>query len=239
MSNEIITTENVLDENTRRYYLDAMGIQCWQSIDAATNTGVVADSISNEDVSWPALEASVQQCSQCPLSTTRKQAIVGRGNNNADVMFVLLSPTESDDAAGMVCSGESNELLSKMLAAINVSIADVYITSLLKCHSAVNHTITSAEIQQCNHHLKQQVQLIQPKIIVVLGELAAQCLLQKPTPIDDLRNVCHQAVTNKQQDKYQFESIPLFISYSPEELLKQAENKRKAWADLQALEKII
>lgn len=245
MADEIITKESVLDENTRRYYLDAMGIQCWQLLATEIATEINQDvtpaqSITSE-VSWLQLEKNIQRCDQCQRHQGRKQAIVGRGSKTAELMFVLLSPNVSDDASGVICEGESGDLLTKMLSAINIPVSDVYITSLLKCYSTNTQTISPDEIQQCNHHLSQQIQLIQPKLLIVLGEAAAQCLLQENLPLDDLRVNCNKDknINLALTDKYQFNDVPLFVSYSPDELLQKTENKRKAWSDLQALKKIV
>ncbi len=237
------------NENTRRYYLDVMGIQCWQlrnaedsSVEgrqtleqepqATDNRDVISAGIITQANNWPHLETAIQQCEQCQLSATRKQAIAGRGNQSAELMFVLLAPVNSDDEAGTLCSGEANDLFSKMLAAINVAIEDVYITSLLKCKVPAKHTVSPKEIKQCFIYLKQQIQLIQPKLLIVLGETAIRCLLQKNLSLDDFRAM-------NAESQYQIESVPLFVSYSPQELLQQAENKRKAWEDLQQLQKLI
>jgi len=232
-----------LDENTRRYYLDVMGIQCWQSLDSQQVSNASADPIveqGNEDVTavgWPQLEDSIRQCDQCALHKTRKQALVGRGNQSAELMFVVLSPSDRDDEKGDICSDAVNDLFSKMLAAIDINIDDVYITSLLKCAVPANHTISPKEIRSCDDHLKQQIQLIRPRLLVVLGETAVRCLLQKNLSIDDFRAM-NPGLGNLGQ-QYQVESIPVFVSYSPDELLQQVEDKRKAWSDLQLLQKII
>lgn len=245
MADEITTTDSVLDENTRRYYLDAMGIQCWQSLETETkienNTDVTSSESLTNEVNWLQLETSIQQCNKCQRHQSRKQAIVGRGNKSADLMFVLLSPNAIDDGSATMCDGDSGDLLTKMLAAIDISIDDVYITSLLKCHSADTQTVSPDEIQRCNTHLSQQIQLIQPKLLIVLGEPASQYLLQESLPLDDLRVNCNKGknINSSVTDKYQFNDIPLFVSYSPDELLQNAENKRKAWSDLQALKQIV
>lgn len=219
-----------LDENTRRYYLDAMGIQCWQSIETPQQSEQVSTVTT---VDHPILEESIQQCSSCSLHQTRKQALPGRGDMSAELMFVVLAPDELDDASGIICSGESGALLARMLAAIDINIEDAYLSSLLKCKVPANHTVSPKEIQLCKNHLMQQIHQIQPKLLVVLGETTVRCLLQKDLSIDDAR-----ATINDKADTF-YEQVPLFVSYSPGELLQQPENKRKAWADLQQLQKIL
>jgi DNA polymerase len=262
---------SVLDEETRRYYLEAMGVQCWQSLQpvrdatagavnehAAVTTAVSGEAAADDSKhqaqgratnqsidqtagrprEWPDLEASIQHCSSCQLHATRKQALVGRGNPSAELMFVLLAPESVDEEAGLICSGEAGALFTKMLAAIDIDIKDVYITSLIKCLPPRNHTISPREIMCCNEHLKQQVDLVKPSHIIVLGETAIQCLLQKPQPIDRVRVDINSASADT-SSMNPLGSIPLFVSYSPHELLQKAELKRGAWADLQQLQKLI
>ena len=230
-----------LDENTRRYYLDVMGVQCWQSLEPVARQNhdlhVEPGAESEEDVSvtgWMQLEQDIQACQQCVLHKTRKQALSGRGNQSADLMFVLLAPDASDDSNGQLCSDAAGDLFTRMLAAIDVDIDDVYISSLLKCALPASHTVTPKEIRSCSEYLKRQVQLVRPELIIVLGETAIRCLLQKDLDIDDYRAM-NPARGSKDQHN-QFESVPLFVTYSPYDLLQQLENKRKAWSDLQQIQ---
>jgi len=250
-----MSSEPLLDENTRRYYLDAMGIQCWQSLETTspiiespdTEPLVVKDEVtgtaeSNKDVvalDWSQVEQNIQQCNQCELHQGRKQAVPGRGNLSADLMIVLLSPSASDDAGNTICGGEANALLSKMLAAININIADVYISPLLKCHVPKIHSVTVKQSHSCQSYLSQQIQLIQPKVLMILGETTARCLLQKELSLDDYRAMYSVSDSPPEKLFYQSSMVPLFFSYSPEDLLQQPEVKRKAWADLQQLQKIM
>jgi DNA polymerase len=164
--------------------------------------------------------------------------LVGRGNPAAELMFILLAPESVDEEAGLICSGEADALFTKMLAAIDIDINDVYITSLIKCQPPHNHTISPREIMCCSEHLKQQVELVKPARIIVLGETTIQCLLQKPQPIDHVRTDINSASADT-SSMNPLGSIPLFVSYSPHELLQKAELKRSAWADLQQLQKLI
>lgn len=253
-----------MDGNLRRYYLDTMGIQCWELLDAgkqqhgeshqiktevpladnlaADSTSVnrdVAPAAVNKTANWSLLETSVQQCTHCPLHKTRRQAMLGRGNPTAELMIILLAPDMIDDAAGQLCSGDAYQLLSKMLAAIDIAIDDVYITSLLKCALPAHHTVSLKELHQCDVYLKQQLELIAPKQLVVLGETAARCLLQNDKPLDDLRALINSDEKNSISVASGYESIPLLFSYSPQELLQSPVNKRKAWQDLQQLQKMM
>jgi DNA polymerase len=249
----------VLDESTRRYYLDVMGVQCWQLLDSGSQQTLaqrldrtaeaVTDNPDNDTdvinpvvdggVNWSQLDTAIQQCERCPLHKTRKQVLAGNGNPSAELMFVVLAPELNDAASGRVLSAAANDLFAKMLSAINVAIEDVYITSLLKCTVPAQHTVSPHEIQQCNTYLKQQIQLIRPKLIIVLGDTAIRCLLQRDAVLDEFRELINVEPAAGALSVNNFESVPLFVSYSPDELLLQPENKRKAWLDLQQLQTII
>ena len=223
-----------LDENSRRYYLDVMGVQCWQLLEsenvALQTPAADKDAVKKEVIEKEVAEKSIAR----DVDETVQYEVLSRGNESADMMFVLLSPSSNDTAAGELCSGEEGALLTKMLAAIKVSIADVYITSLLKSSSSVTDTISLNEMEQCIMQLKQQIQKVKPKVLIALGEASAQMLLKQKMSLDRLRE---QVNTNDNKSKAHFESVSLFVSYSPTELLQKAENKRKAWLDLQQLQK--
>jgi DNA polymerase len=240
--NTVTPLDASLDESRRRYYLDVMGIQCWELLQSNVDNGRVESTdfdparAENPGTVLQQLESEVQHCTRCQLHKSRKQALAGRGSSSAELMFVLLSPDRADDEFAQLCSGEANTLFTKMLAAINVSIDDVYISSLLKCTVPAKHTISTTELHYCSEFLKQQLQLIRPRLLVVLGEIASRCMLQRDLALDDIRALVNTASDGNSN---QFESVPLFVSYSPQELLQQPENKRKAWLDLQRIQQII
>ena len=235
-------------EITQDAFTDEVPVDDGVSVEAAAEVAIDSgqqrvpeqsiDHTAAQSRDWPSLEASIRHCSSCQLHATRKQALVGRGNPSAELMFILLAPESVDEEAGLVCSGEADVLFSKMLAAIDININDVYITSLIKCRPPQNHTISPREIMCCIEHLKQQVDLVKPAHIIVLGETAIQCLLQKPQPIEDIRADLNSASADT-SSLNPLGSVPLFVSYSPHELLQKAALKRSAWADLQQLQKLI
>ncbi|HHJ34428.1 MAG TPA: hypothetical protein ENJ87_01550 [Gammaproteobacteria bacterium] len=230
-------TDISLDENARRYYLDVMGIQCWQSLDPLQQGSEQrGESVTPEDdrevvvANWSGFEKRVQQCADCRLHEMRKKPITGRGDQSAELMFVLLSPTSNDDESGMLCSGEAGELFARMLSAIDIAIEKIYMTSLLKCALPGTRTASAEQVRSCDQYLLQQIKMVQPKLIIILGEQAARLLLQDDRPLDNFR-----AMNAGGQDK--IHSLPLFVSYSPHELLQRPEHKREAWSDLQLLQK--
>jgi DNA polymerase len=233
-----------VDENLRLYYLNAMGIQCWQALDVPDAASEDYSQIETTDVAadithditagdLQSFESRVQQCRKCRLHESRKQALVGQLNPSSSMIFVLLAPDEDDDNAGQLCTGDARVLFAKMLNAINIAIDDVSITSLLKCRVPDLHTVSTAEVQHCNGYLRQQIKDINPELLVVLGDTAARCMLQRDRSLDDLRDEYNDGDI---AGLLHYEGVPVYLSYSPQELLLNPDNKRKAWADLQQIQ---
>ena len=223
-----------MDEQLRRYYLDQLGIQCWQSLpvvhDEVSGTEPVA---AVHDEPSLTIEQAVQECAACPLHQGRKQALPGRGDTGCDVLVLLASPSAQDDMAGRICSGEQGELLDKMLAAIGLSTDEVYITCLLKCAVPAQHTIMPAEVEHCRKHLDAQLAAIRPGHVLMLGELTARCFFQQDSSLDAFREEIN---VHADAPGSVYGGAKLMVSYSPQELIQAPACKRKAWQDLQLLQ---
>ena len=237
---ENMSSENLsqaTSESLRHYYLESMGIQSWQlygdthqdtSCDKQPATDTVTEQTLTE-ISSPApvtslasLQSEITACTKCEFSNNQKQAVFGEGNSSASLMIIVLLP-QSD---GQILSDSEKTLLSKMLKAIDIEISDVFITPLLKCPQQTDRIITALDVQTCSSYIKQQIEFVQPSMLFVMGENTAQCLLNTIDKIDDLRiQNCH------------YQQLPMMISYSPNDLLSQPLNKKKAWADLKSLQK--
>lgn len=234
-----------LPEELRQYYLDVMGIQVWQDLDAPSVTdAAIPVSEKSEQISqqqstkakavdvaqcdWSELEALIAQCQCCELSATRTQTVFGAGNQNADLLVVGEAPGQEEDAQGEPFVGEAGKLLTSMLKAIDLSREDVYITNILKCHPPENRDPRPEEIKHCHDYLRRQIALLKPRAIYAVGRVAAQALLNSKESISHLRE--HQ---------HTFENIPLVASFHPAYLLRKPSEKRKAWHDLQQLKSLL
>lgn len=217
-----------LSEPTQLQYLNAMGITIWQSRFAVTQAPEIAiehHPITPEIVtpnSWETLRADVSNCELCSLCTTRTQTVFGEGNENADWLFIGEAPGQHEDEQGRPFIGEAGQLLSEMCRAMNLTRGEIFIANILKCRPPKNRDPHIDEIKQCSGYLQRQIALIQPKMIIAVGRIAAQSLLETTEKIGKLRGQVHQ-----------FENIPLIAIYHPSYLLRSLTEKRKAWHDLQ------
>ena len=209
----------ILDQITRLQYLEAMGITVWLPRDQ--------DTIESDD-NWESLQADVAGCSQCGLCKSRHTTVFGSGNKNADWMIVGEAPGQSEDQQGLPFTGKAGLLLTEMLRAIELKREDVFITNALKCRPPGNREPKPDEIEPCKTYLQRQQALIQPKIILALGHVAAQTLLNTDQPIAELRGKTHTV-----------NDTPVVVVYHPAYLLRAMLDKRKAWADLKFAQQTI
>lgn len=171
---------------------------------------------------WEELGQAVAGCTACELCQTRKQAVLGVGDVDADWLFVGEGPGAEEDERGEPFVGQAGKLLDAMLAAIELKRGEgVYIANAVKCRPPGNRTPEPAETAACWPFLARQIELIRPKLIVTLGKPAAQTLLQQEVTISRARGMVHD-----------FAGIPLIVTYHPAYLLRNLPDKAKAWEDL-------
>lgn len=204
-------------------YLATMGIQFWQEKHPASF------SHRQNTENLISLCTTAAQCTACTLHKTRTQTVFGAGNPAADLMFISEAPGLDEDQTGEPLMGHAGQLFDLMLQAMGLDRSNVYITSLLKCRLPDDRDPLQEQINQCNTFLTQQISLIQPKILFVLGQTAAQYLLDTQASLEDLRGQLHS---------YQSQ-IPLVATYHPAHLLLHPKDKSKAWQDLQMIHKVL
>jgi uracil-DNA glycosylase len=188
-----------------------------------------------------AMLASVRErvcaCTKCAhLACSRTQTVFGVGNSDADLMFIGEAPGVDEDKQGEPFVGRAGQLLTRILRAMNFAREDVYIANILKCRpdtpqgSFGNRAPTPTEMQTCRPYLVEQIEVIQPKVLVALGAVAVEGLLGMRGTMRELRGRWHA-----------YNGIPLMITYHPAYLLRNQapSEKRKVWEDmLQVLERL-
>ncbi len=225
-----MVSDSGIDEFVRLQYLQAMGIDVWvprseltdmsvRRLDDEENTTSV---ISNRQDYWADLNHEVTVCQNCQLCKTRTQTVFGSGNQQADWMFIGEAPGQNEDQEGKPFVGKAGQLLTEMIRALGMDRGQVFIANILKCRPPGNRDPKAEEIVACSDFLQRQIALVQPKIILAVGRVAAQNLLKTQEPLAKLRGVEHK-----------LDNIPLIVIYHPAYLLRSLLEKRKAWDDLQ------
>jgi uracil-DNA glycosylase len=161
-------------------------------------------------------------CPRCKLARLgRRQVVFGVGNPNADLMFVGEAPGADEDVQGIPFVGRAGQLLTKMILAIQLERDQVYIANVIKCRPPENRNPEPDEIETCEPFLFQQIDAVQPKVIVALGSFAAKTLLRTQESISRLRGRV-----------YDFRGAKLIPTFHPSFLLRSPDRKRDAWEDL-------
>ena len=176
-------------------------------------------------------DTHVKECTKCGLSKTRTQAVFGQGNPAARLVFVGEAPGFEEDRQGLVFVGRAGHLLTKMIGAMGLTREDVFICNVLKCRPPDNRDPAANEILACRPYLLEQLQIIEPQVLVALGAPAAKTLLNTTQGIGKLRGRFHDYYPSGTSGVGP--SVPLMPTYHPAYLLRRPGEKGKAWADLQ------
>lgn len=173
---------------------------------------------------WDALQTRVAGCERCKLCATRTQTVFGAGVTSAKLMIVGEAPGADEDASGQPFVGRAGKLLDEMLKAIGHTRAEnVYIANVVKCRPPANRDPEPEEVEGCRPYLDAQIQLLQPKLILALGRIAAQRLLGSELPLSRLRG---------ELQHYGSQKIPVMVTYHPAYLMRAPREKAKSWDDL-------
>jgi uracil-DNA glycosylase len=174
-----------------------------------------------------ALKSNVENCYLCELCKTRKNVLFGMGNTKADVMFISDEPSNSEDDLGFFYAGKSGELLSKMIEnVLNIKKEDVYITTLVKCKSS--NTLNKSHVESCNEYLLKQIELINPKLIVTLGENTYSYLINEKENFSQVRG--KESI---------YRNIKLVPTFSANYLLRNPSSKKDAYYDMLRIKNIL
>jgi DNA polymerase len=171
---------------------------------------------------WDALTETVRSCTRCPLHTTRTQAVFGVGNRSARWMVIGEAPGADEDRQGEPFVGKAGQLLNSMLRAIGLAREEVFIANILKSRPPGNRDPRPDEVRACISYLMRQIELVNPTLLLCVGRIAAQTLLETDLPIGKLRGRLHHLASGR----------PMIVTYHPAYLLRSPGEKRKSWADL-------
>ncbi|HET6629941.1 MAG TPA: uracil-DNA glycosylase [Woeseiaceae bacterium] len=214
----------------RLAYLEALGVDVWflrrEAGQEAMPPGPEeprGDTAGAALLDWPELRQAVSVCTRCRLHGSRTQAVFGVGRLDADWMIVGEAPGAEEDRRGEPFVGRAGQLLDQMLRAVGLGRDRVFIANILKCRPPGNRDPAADEAQACRGWLDRQIALVAPRLILAVGRIAAQQLLQTQAPLGRLRGQVHTLKNTE---------IPVIVTYHPAYLLREPGQKRKAWADL-------
>lgn len=175
-----------------------------------------------DGLGWTELQERVNTCTLCSLHATRTRPVFGVGNRNARWMVIGEAPGADEDRQGEPFVGRAGQLLNSMLKAMGLAREEVFIANILKSRPPNNRDPRPEEVRACIPFLYRQIELVDPRMILCVGRIAAQTLLDTDVTIGKLRGQLHRLPTGR----------PMVVTYHPAYLLRTPGEKRKAWADL-------
>jgi DNA polymerase len=178
--------------------------------------------VLNKSAALTEILEDIGDCTRCRLHKGRTKLVFGVGNENADIMFIGEGPGADEDKQGEPFVGRAGQLLNNMITAMGIRREDVYIANIVKCRPPDNRTPEKDECDTCSPFLMRQIEIIQPKMVVALGAVAAKNLLGVNDSMANLRGRI-----------YDFKGTKLVATYHPAYLLRDPRQKAEAWKDLQ------
>ena len=182
--------------------------------------------ISHEEVnhsSFDDLELESKYCNKCTLSETRNNVVFGKGSLDAKILIIGEAPGKDEDQTGQPFIGRAGKLLNDILFSMKLTREEVYITNTVKCRPPDNRNPSNDEIKSCSGFLDNQINHISPKIIILLGKVAAESIMNTSETMTSLRGKVHF---------YKDTEIPMLVFYHPAYLLRSPSEKRKVWDDI-------
>ena len=176
------------------------------------------------EISWELLESQVEACRMCGLCEHIHHKVPGQGDHHSPLMFIGEGPGQVEDEQGLAFVGPAGQLLTRMLLAIDLPRDRVYICNVVKCRPPNNRVPEPQEAAACMLHLRMQVALVRPRVIVLLGSTAA-----KNTLGEDIR------ITRDRGKWFERKGVWMMPTYHPSALLRDTSKKRDAWEDMQSL----
>lgn len=185
---------------------------------------VVAEPDPSESASLDTLSVKASDCRLCSLAETRNKVVFGIGNPHAELVFIGEAPGRDEDIKGEPFVGRAGQLLDRMLGGIGLDREQVYIMNTIKCRPPNNRDPRTEEVEACNLWFEQQLDMLAPKVICLLGRVAAQTVLKTDATLGSLRGHWHD-----------YKGIPVWVTYHPAYLLRSPQQKQRSWQDLLTL----
>ncbi|HUR82124.1 MAG TPA: uracil-DNA glycosylase [Thermoanaerobaculia bacterium] len=214
-------TPDVLSELELLRDLGFTHLDLSRAVESSSRQVVEEQTPVDSTIPWDALVAEAHDCTKCRLAGTRTNVVFGVGNPNADLMFIGEAPGRDEDEKGEPFVGRAGQLLTDIIKAMKLTRDDVYIANVIKCRPPENRNPEADELDACRPFIRQQVDLIQPKVIVTLGRFGLQSLTEKSYGISSVRG-----------QWLEYNGIKLMPTYHPAYLLRTPGAKKDVWADM-------
>ena len=211
--------------------LDVLGISHIYSNNPINRTKI-KDSVSNKKVLLDSLLIKIKNIENCELKKNAKNTVFNDGDINSPIMIVGEGPGQKEDELGKPFVGDAGQLLNKMLRAINIKRDNVYISNVVNYRPPGNRKPETEEIKKYSKFLKEHINIIDPKILILLGSTAMEALLGSKLKITKERGIWREITINEKKYK-------TILTFHPAYLLRQPDQKKFSWMDLKIIRKEI
>lgn len=174
------------------------------------------------------LHARIHGCQKCPLFLKRKTIVFGQGNQTSNILFIGEGPGEDEDKTGLAFVGKAGKLLTQMIQSIGINRTSVYITNVVKCRPPGNRAPHEEEIYECSPILQQQIKLLQPKLILTLGNIATKHLIPNAP-----------GITKAHGNVFTYEEIPVLPMFHPSYFLRKPQELYHGWNDMKKMRQMM
>jgi len=182
-----------------------------------------------KEAALQSLRQEIGDCKRCRLSSGRKNIVFGEGNPDAAIMFVGEGPGREEDLQARPFVGDAGMLLTRLIEKMGFKREEVYIANIVKCRPPMNRDPEKDEIEKCREFVVKQIEIIHPQVIISLGRISAQTLLDNPA----------LKMTATRGHFFDYNGIPLMPTFHPAYLLRNPKDKWLTWKDAQmVLEKL-
>ena len=219
--NEQLASELALLREFGFTHLDVKGRTLSAPTDLDAGRGAQRAPAEDQKTLLAEMAAVANACEKCKLAKTRTNVVYGVGNPNADLMFIGEAPGRDEDLKGEPFVGRAGQLLTDIIKAMKLTRDDVYIANVIKCRPPENRNPEPDEIEECRPFIRRQIEIIQPKVIVTLGRIALQSLMERGYAISGARG-----------QWLDFHGIKVMPTYHPAYLLRTPSAKKDVWADM-------
>jgi len=211
-------------KNTKHHSEGLIDINKTQSTKEKIDANSIKKSIINKKDLLSKLYQNNQSCLKCELGETRKNLVFGNGSSESKIMFIGEGPGADEDETGEPFVGRAGRLLTKMINSIGIDRQDVYITNIVKCRPPQNRNPSDTEISSCFPILKKQIEIVNPKLIVTLGNFPAKTLIPNMPGITKIHG-----------DIFQFNNRTMLPTFHPSYLLRNRSSMPLAWEDFKKI----
>ncbi|MHB1679198.1 MAG: uracil-DNA glycosylase [bacterium] len=199
----------------------------------------IAENLKKDEALIYLKNKKINNCTKCKLSEGRNLIVFGEGSSDSELMFIGEAPGADEDKTGKPFVGRAGQLLTKIIESINLKRENVYIANIVKCRPPENRNPEQDEISNCSLFLKEQINIVEPKIICTLGKFSTMFIFNEINNIDGGKNFEFEKIGSHRGKIYNYKGIKVIPTYHPSYLLRNPSAKKDVWEDMKLIRSLL